>query len=211
MKLATLCYVQRNGQTLMLHRVKKQNDMHQGKWNGLGGKLEAGESPEECAIREVWEESGLRCRQPRLRGIITFPAFDDVDDWYTFLFTFHDFEGELIDSPEGVLGWIDNDKLSDLNLWPGDRIFLPWIFADCFFSAKFVYAHGEFVHHSVTFYDTDGRQTTQSADHRPPVDFRPAYQPVDDTFCWVCGGSVEKRHCKIRCQICGFTRDCSDL
>jgi 8-oxo-dGTP diphosphatase len=216
MKLATLCYVQRDGQTLMLHRVKKKNDMHQGKWNGLGGKLDPGESPEECAIREVEEESGLRCRNPRLRGIITFPAFDEIDDWYTFLFTMHDFEGDLIDSAEGVLQWIDNNALLDLNLWPGDRIFIPWIFQDRFFSAKFIYERGKFMSHVVTFYEPEGSMETQQTVHQPPPDapaptaFQPIYKPKDDTYCWMCGGPVDKRHCKIICLSCGFTRDCSD-
>lgn len=215
MKLATLCYVQRGGQTLMVHRVKKQNDMHQGKWNGLGGKLEAGESPEACAIREVEEESGLRCRNPRLRGIITFPAFDDVDDWYTFLFTIDDFEGELIDSPEGVLAWIDNDRLLDLNLWPGDRIFLPWLDQDTFFSARFVYEQGKLQWYEVTFYSANGamhyeRHGLEPAPLPQQPAFRPLYSPVDDTYCWVCGAPAEKRHCKITCMTCGFMRDCSD-
>lgn len=216
MKLATLCYVQRNGQTLMVHRVKKQNDMHQGKWNGLGGKLEPGESPEECAIREVREESGLNCRNPRLRGMITFPAFDEIDDWYTFLFTIDDFEGDLIDSPEGVLGWIDDDKLLALNLWPGDRVFLPWIFDNRFFSAKFVYERGEFQEYEVTFYNADGDMHYERHRHQPASEskpaptFTPVYTPADDTYCWVCGAPTEKRHCKITCLTCGFIRDCSD-
>lgn len=211
MKLATLCYVQRGGQTLMVHRVKKQNDMHQGKWNGLGGKLDPGESPEECAIREVYEESGLICRRPRLRGVITFPAFDEIDDWYTFLFTLDNFEGELIDSPEGDLAWIDDDKLLDLNLWPGDRVFLPWIFQDRIFSAKFVYDQGEFQWYEVTFYGEHGEQSYERGQHQPaaPI-FTPIYTPEDDAFCWVCGAPAEKRHCKITCLTCGFVRDCSD-
>lgn len=162
MKLATLCYVQKPGHTLMLHRVKKANDMHQGKWNGLGGKLEAGESPEECAVREVWEESGLTCRNPRLRGFITFPAFDEIDDWYTFLFTLDDFGGELIDSPEGDLAWIENERLLEINLWPGDRIFLPWIFQERLFSAKFVYDKGEFISYAVTFYGSNGEVSSEA-------------------------------------------------
>ncbi len=85
LKLATLCYVQRPGQTLMLHRVKRENDYHQGKWNGLGGKFEPGESPEECVVREVYEESGLVCRDPVLRGQITFPKFDAEADWYIWI------------------------------------------------------------------------------------------------------------------------------
>jgi 8-oxo-dGTP diphosphatase len=216
MKLATLCYVQREGQTLMLHRVKKKNDMHQGKWSGLGGKLESGESPEECAIREVEEESGLRCRNSRLRGVITFPVFDGINDWYTFLFTMHDFNGELIDSAEGVLEWIDNSRLLDLNLWPGDRIFMPWLFQDRFFSAKFIYEKGEFKRYTVTFYGPDGKMQTQQTEAQTlpsaagPDSFQPIYTPQDDTYCWMCGAAVDKRHCKIVCLQCGFTRDCSD-
>ncbi len=152
MKLATLCYVRNAGQTLMVHRIKKENDMHAGKWNGLGGKLEPGETPEECAIREVWEESGLRVTAPQWKGIITFPGFYDEEDWYTFLFVIEQFEGALIDSPEGELRWIPDAELLDLNLWPGDRIFIPWLAQPGFFSAKFVYQHQKLVDHSVIFY-----------------------------------------------------------
>ena len=77
----------KNNQTLMLHRVKKENDMHEGKWNGLGGKLEAGETPEECVIREVKEESGLNIFNPKLHGFIAFPAFDEIQDWFVFIFS----------------------------------------------------------------------------------------------------------------------------
>ena len=107
MKLATLCYVRRDRQTLMIHRIKKANDMHLGKWNGLGGKLNPGESPEECAVREIFEESGLRVRNPQLKGVLTFPAFANDEDWYAFVFVVDNFEGELIDSSEeGVLRWV---------------------------------------------------------------------------------------------------------
>lgn len=75
MKLATLCYIKKDGKTLMLHRIKKKNDMHEGKWNGLGGKFEPGETPEDCVIREIEEESGLNIIKPRLRGLLTFPEF----------------------------------------------------------------------------------------------------------------------------------------
>ena len=89
MKLATLCYVidKLQNKTLMIHRVKKENDYHEGKWNGLGGKLEPGESPEDCVIREIKEEAGLIIKNPRMHGFITFPNFDEVDDWYVFIFT----------------------------------------------------------------------------------------------------------------------------
>lgn len=153
MKLATLCYLRKNNQTLMLHRVKKENDMHKGKWNGLGGKLESGESPEECAVREVKEESGLDVRNPRFKGVLTFPAFSKNEDWYVFLFVIHDFAGALIeDSAEGNLEWIDDDKLFDLPLWEGDKIFLKWLHQDSFFSAKFVYKDKRLLDYSVIFY-----------------------------------------------------------
>lgn len=151
-QLATLCYVMNENKTLMLHRVKKENDYHKGKWNGLGGKFEVGESPEECAKREILEESGLVVENPLLKGIITFPMFDNIKDWYVFVFTSDKFTGELIHSNEGNLEWIDNDKLTDLNLWDGDKIFIPWIFQDRFFSAKFNYEKGLFKDYSVNFY-----------------------------------------------------------
>ena len=153
MKLATLCYVRRDRQTLMIHRIKKANDMHLGKWNGLGGKLNPGESPEECAVREIFEESGLRVRNPQLKGVLTFPAFANDEDWYAFVFVVDNFEGELIDSSEeGVLRWVDNTGLLSLNLWEGDRIFLPWLDQPGFFSGKFIYQDGRLLSHEVVFY-----------------------------------------------------------
>lgn len=151
-QLATLCYVMHEGKTLMLFRNKKPNDYHEGKWNGLGGKFEDGESPEECAVREVEEESGLKMINPRMKGFITFPLFDGKKDWYVFLFTAEKFSGELIESSEGKLEWIPNDELVNLNLWDGDKIFLPWLFDDKYFSAKFVYENGKYVSHEVNFY-----------------------------------------------------------
>jgi len=154
MKLATLCYVidKKNNSTLMIHRVKKENDYHQGKWNGLGGKFEHGECPEECAKREIKEESGLTVKDIVMKGFITFPMFDGKEDWYVFLFVTDRFEGELIDSNEGTLAWIPNDKLTEINLWDGDKIFIPWLYGDKFFSAKFNYKDGKFIDHSVNFY-----------------------------------------------------------
>ncbi|HLG32751.1 MAG TPA: 8-oxo-dGTP diphosphatase [Ignavibacteriaceae bacterium] len=154
MKLATLCYVidKQNKSTLMIHRIKKQNDYHRGKWNGLGGKFNPGESPEECAVREIKEESGLTVENIKLKGFITFPLFDGKEDWYVFLFTAYDFTGNLIDSPEGKLDWVPNDKLTEINLWDGDKIFIPWLFEEKFFSAKFNYESGRFVDYTVIFY-----------------------------------------------------------
>jgi 8-oxo-dGTP diphosphatase len=154
MKLATLCYVidRKNGTTLMIHRIKKENDVHEGKWNGLGGKIEQGESPEECVIREVKEESGLEIKSPKLHGFITFPLFDGKDDWYVFVFTAEKFTGMLIDSNEGKLKWIPNEKLYELNLWDGDSMFMDWLNNDKFFSAKFIYNNGKLGNYSVNFY-----------------------------------------------------------
>jgi len=152
MKLATLCYLKKDNKTLMLYRNKKPDDTHKGKWNGLGGKVEAGETPEQCAIREVQEESGLTTTNLKLHGVITFPMFDGKDDWYVFVFTITEFHGEMIDSPEGELDWIPDNELMKLNLWEGDRIFLPWIQSDRFFSAKFTYIAKELIDWSVNFY-----------------------------------------------------------
>lgn len=152
MKLATLCYIHHDGHTLMIHRNKKEKDMHKGKWNGLGGKLNPGETPEECVIREVQEEAGLIIHNPSLKGLLTFPAFSEDEDWYAFVYTADKFEGELVNSPEGDLAWIADEKLMDLNLWEGDRIFLPWLNQAGYFSGKFVYQEGKLISHSVVFY-----------------------------------------------------------
>ena len=152
LKLATLCYVRQAGKTLMVHRNKKANDMHMGKWNGLGGKLEPGETPEECAIREIQEESGLLVENPVFKGLLTFPGFANEEDWYAFVFVASQFTGDLIDSPEGDLEWIDDAHLLELNLWDGDRIFLKWLDQPGFFSGKFIYKNGQYVDHEVLFY-----------------------------------------------------------
>lgn len=152
MSLTTLCYIKNNGKTLMLHRVKKQNDVHEGKWNGLGGKMEQGETPEECVIREILEESGLSVKKPRLCGILTFPLFSNNEDEYTFLFTATDFNGDLIDSSEGILQWIPDLEVLELNLWEGDRLFLKWLEDGRFFSGKLIYCDGKLVDYQVVFY-----------------------------------------------------------
>jgi 8-oxo-dGTP diphosphatase len=152
MKLATLCYVRKEGHTLMIHRVKKENDIHIGKWNGLGGKFEPGESPEDCVIREVLEESGLRIRNPSIKGFLSFPNFAYNEDWYAFVFIADNYEGDLIEPPEGNLRWVRNDELLKLNLWEGDLFFLPWLDRPGFFSAKFSYENGKLVDHEVSFY-----------------------------------------------------------
>ncbi|KQC08895.1 MAG: DNA mismatch repair protein MutT [Candidatus Cloacimonas sp. SDB] len=154
MILGTLCYIRKNGKTLMLHRNKQKGDFHLGKYNGLGGKLEPGESPEDCVIREIKEESGLNIQDPVLKGIITFPKFDMVNDWYVFLFVADNFTGELIPSPEGELKWVDTERLQELPLWEGDRIFLPWLQQDKFFSGKFCYENKQLKDWKVNFYQS---------------------------------------------------------
>ncbi|MEI7529668.1 MAG: 8-oxo-dGTP diphosphatase [Elusimicrobiota bacterium] len=152
MKLATLCYLRRNGRTLMLHRVKKQDDVHEGKWNGLGGKFEPGESPEECVVREVREEAGLKIKAPRLKGVLTFPDFAKAEDWYVFVFTAAEFTGRMRDCAEGELEWIKDADLLKLNLWAGDKVFLPLLKRRGHFSGKFSYRNGRLMKYSVEKY-----------------------------------------------------------
>lgn len=153
MILATLCYVKQDGKTLMIHRNKRPNDIHAGKWNGLGGKFEAGETPEMCIQREVKEEAGLSIQNPRLHGLLVFTNFKG-NDWYVFVFTAKEFDGELnASSPEGTLEWIDDEQLLNLNLWESDQIFLPWIDEEKFFSARFDYAGDLMGEYEVVFHE----------------------------------------------------------
>src|SRR5690606_6549305 len=124
--------------------------------------------------------------------------------------------GDLIDSAEGVLAWIDDDALLDLPMWEGDRIFLRWLDNDAIFSAKFSYAAGKLTEHQVVFYTPGEAVRSQVVRHLLPVEQQERQEPLvgytraDDTYCWLCNGPVVKRHCKIVCLRCGFTRDCSD-
>ena len=146
---STLVYVQQRGQTLMLHKARGHQ---QGKWNGLGGKAEPGETPEACARREVQEESGLTVSALSYRGMIVFPRFDGTNDWYVWIFV-ATATGTPVSSSEGELAWVDNDAVLDLNLHEGDRVFWPWLFQhDRVFSARFVYENGRFMSHEVTFH-----------------------------------------------------------
>ncbi len=151
MQVSTLCYIKHQGKTLMLHRIKKDRDVHKGKWNGLGGKMEAGETPEECVIREVKEESGLTITNPQLRGVMMFPEFKDKEDWLVFLFTVTEFSGNLIECAEGVLQWIPDGDIEQLTLWEGDKYFIDWLKRDKFFWAKFSYKEGKLIDHQVKF------------------------------------------------------------
>jgi len=151
----TLCYVRNNGKTLMLE-VTKENSIHTSFWNGLGGKLEPGETPEECVIREIFEESGLKIANPRLKGRITFAEKEfsnlDLNNGHVYVFTAEEFTGDLIESSEGKLHWVPDPELINLKTHTGDKIFFPWLEQDKFFSAKFVYRGDELVSHEVRFY-----------------------------------------------------------
>lgn len=150
MKLATLCYIKQNNKTLMLYRNKKENDIHKGIWNGVGGKFEPNETPEECTIREVKEETNLDVKNLKLKGLLTFPNFLKGEDWYVFVYLIDDFEGELIEScKEGHLEWIDDDKILDLNLWEGDKYFLKLVDENKFFSGKLTYINKKLVDYKI--------------------------------------------------------------
>lgn len=136
----SLCYLEQDGRWLLLHRTKKQHDPNAGKWIGVGGKFEEGESPDDCVCREVREETGLVLTRWRFRGIVTFVS----DTWpteYMHLFTADGFSGEVhADCPEGQLAWVEQDKVEQLPLWEGDRVFLRLLRErESFFSLKLVY------------------------------------------------------------------------
>lgn len=135
----TLCYLARGQEYLMLHRVKKNHDVNHGKWIGVGGKFEFQESPEDCLLREVREETGLVLTRWQYRGVVTF-CYNEDEAEYMHLFTADGWEGTLRDCDEGVLRWIPKDQIGSLNLWEGDRIFLRLLAEDApFFSLKLTY------------------------------------------------------------------------
>lgn len=143
---STLCYIEKDGKYLMLHRTVKKKDVNKDKWIGVGGHFELGESPEECVCREVLEETGYRLTSYRFRGLVTFLSGDGVTE-YMSLFTADGFEGEEIVCDEGELEWVPIEKIGELNLWEGDKIFLRLLAEDAlFFSLKLVYdGHGGLV------------------------------------------------------------------
>ena len=139
MILSTLCYIEKDGKYLMLHRTKKKNDINKDKWLGIGGKFEDGESPEECIIREVKEETGLTLNTYKLRCIVTYVS-TKWETEYMYVFTSSDFTGKLIECNEGDLQWIGKDKVTELKTWEGDKIFVDKIQNDNkFFTIKFNY------------------------------------------------------------------------
>lgn len=141
----TLCYIERGDEYLMLHRVKKKNDINKDKWIGLGGKFEEDESPEECLLREVYEESGLTLTSWKYRGIVTF-VNTQCESEFMHLFTADGFDGEPGPCNEGELEWIKKSELMKLTLWEGDKIFLRLLDTDePFFSLKLCYDGDELV------------------------------------------------------------------
>ena len=138
-QMTTLGYIETRESYLMLHRVKKEQDVNEGKWIGIGGKFEYGESPEECMIREAKEETGLAVTSMKFRGILTFIC-DKQDPEYICLYTIDGFSGQLKECDEGELLWVPKDEIFGLNLWEGDRIFFDLLQKDVpFFSLKLCY------------------------------------------------------------------------
>ena len=150
MKNTTLIYIKKNGAYLMLHRTKKINDPNAEKWMGIGGHLEEGESPHECARREIYEETGLTVEHPVYRGLVTFVS-DKYGTEYMHLFSADEFSGELnTDCNEGVLEWVDCKRVPELPIWEGDKIFLRLLDEESrFFSLKLEYEGDTLVRHTL--------------------------------------------------------------
>lgn len=147
-KLSTLCYIEQNGCYLMLHRTVKKNDINKDKWIGVGGHFEEGESPEECVLREVKEETGYTLTSYQYRGLVTFVSYSDrgTDIEYMSLFTADGFAGEPIPCDEGQLEWVPVEKVYGLNLWEGDKIFFHLLEEGIpFFSLKLIYDHDKLI------------------------------------------------------------------
>ena len=142
--LTTLCYIEKEDQYLMMHRIKKKDDGNHDKWIGIGGHFEFGESPEECLLREVQEETGLTLTRWCFRGLVTFVN----GDWeeYMCLYTADEYAGEMTECTEGQLVWVDKAQISALNIWEGDKIFLQLLAQEHpFFSLKLIYEGDQLV------------------------------------------------------------------
>ena len=137
----TLCYITRGDEVLMLHRTKKKNDLNQDKWIGIGGKFEANESPDECLLREAYEETGLTLTNWKCHGVITFLTDGEFEGEYMYLFSCDEFTGELKTCDEGQLQWVSREFLDKLPKWEGDKIFLDLMWQDApFFLLKLRYS-----------------------------------------------------------------------
>ncbi len=154
--LSTLCYIEHDDKYLMLHRTVKKNDVNKDKWIGVGGHFEHQESPEECLLREVKEETGYTLTSYQYRGIVTFVYGEDVTE-YMSLYTADGFEGTPIPCDEGELEWVAKEKIFDLNLWEGDKIFFRLLKEGRpFFSLKLVYDKQD----RLLSYSIDGEKVT---------------------------------------------------
>ncbi len=163
-KLSTLCYIEKDEKYLMLHRTVKENDVNKDKWIGVGGHFEYAESPEECLLREVKEETGYTLTSWAYRGIVTFVYGEDIVE-YMSLYTADGFEGEPIACDEGELEWVQKSKIDTLELWEGDKIFFDLLEEDCdFFSLKLVYDTEDVLKSAIL----DGKQLPLSADGKWP-------------------------------------------
>lgn len=152
MILSTLCYIEKDGKYLMLHRTKKKNDISKDKWLGIGGKFKEGESPEECIVRETKEETGLSLKSYKLRCIVTYVS-TTWETEYMYVFTSNEFEGDVIECNEGDLQWIDKNEVTNLNTWEGDKIFIEKIQNDNnFFTVKFEYDEEKLVKYDLKEY-----------------------------------------------------------
>lgn len=140
MRNTTLCHIERDGKYLMLHRVKKENDLNRDKWVGIGGKFEENESPEQCNAREVFEETGLTLNDAKYRCVVTFVS-DIWESELMHVFTAADFSGQIKECDEGELVWVDKTAVYSLPVWEGDKIFLRLIENPCqpFFSLRLEY------------------------------------------------------------------------
>ncbi len=145
---STLCYITRGDEVLMLHRVKKKNDLNKDKWIGIGGKFEAQEAPDECLLREAMEETGLRLTSWRCRGVVTFLS-DTWEGEYMYLFTADGFEGTLKECDEGDLQWVSRTFLDSLPKWEGDQIFLKLLWEDAPFFLLTLRYEGETLREAV--------------------------------------------------------------
>ncbi len=164
--MTTLCYVEKDDAYLMLHRIFKKNDVNKEKWIGIGGHFEEGESPEECLLREAYEETGLTLHSFRFRGIVTFTQ-ENYGTEYMCLYTADEFSGELKECDEGVLQWVFKKDLFNLNLWVGDLIFLKLLQEDApFFSLKLSYKGDELIEAVLNGKELKHRDWDQLEDRR---------------------------------------------